>query len=256
MPQCLCSLQKGNDTGSSSLLRLQHIQLLHQVSPAYGSKRKSRCDVGLPRCGPCQRSNEECDYFDTAKGEKVSRTYVVHLQNKVQNLERQLALLENQHHYYPDAEMMVRGAGLVRFKENDESRYLGPSSGIAITRLVMELAKQNTNSTTIKQIIPAVKAQKLKDRSTLESSKPTSKVYPKYSCDAAEDLPSPELTENLIDRFNQTGAIFIHNLESNMADKTQLSTCCLRCMSPLFEELLITFIKDRSTRTKTSFSGW
>lgn len=134
---------------------------------------------------------------------------MVHLQNKVQTLERQLALLENQHHSYPDAEVMIREPGLVRFKENDESRYLGPSSGIAITRLVMELAKQNTNSTTIKQIIPAIQAQKLKDRSTIESSKPISKVYPKISCDIAEDLPSPKLTESLIERFNQTGAVLV-----------------------------------------------
>jgi preprotein translocase subunit Sec61beta len=37
-------------------------------------------------------------------------------------------------------------AGLVRFKENEESKFLGPSSGIAITRLVMEMAKQNTDT--------------------------------------------------------------------------------------------------------------
>lgn len=134
---------------------------------------------------------------------------MVHLQNKVQDLERQLALLDNQHHPYPDAEVMIRGAGLVRFKENDESRYLGPSSGIAITRLVMELAKQNTNSTTMKDIIPTLQAQKLKDRSTAETSKPTSKVYPKFSCDIAVELPSPKLTESLIELFNQTGALLV-----------------------------------------------
>ena len=137
---------------------------------------------------------------------------MVHLQNKVQILERQLALLDNQHHSDPDAEVMIRGAGLVRFKENDESRYLGPSSGIAITRLVMELAKQNTNSTTMKQIIPTVQAQKLKNRSTVETSKPTSKVYPKFSCDIAEDLPSPKLTESLIELFNKTGTTLVPGL--------------------------------------------
>ena len=137
---------------------------------------------------------------------------MVHLQNKVQDLERQLAQLENQHHSYPDAEVMIRGAGLVRFKKNDESRYLGPSSGIAITRLVMELAKQNTNSTTMKQIIPTIQAQKLKDRSTAETSKPTSKVHPKFSCDIAEDLPSPRLTDSLIELFNQTGTILVSGL--------------------------------------------
>lgn len=137
---------------------------------------------------------------------------MVHLQNKVQDLERQLAQLDNQHHSYPDAEVMIRGAGLVRFKENDESRYLGPSSGIAITRLVMELAKQNTNSTTMKQIIPTIQAQKLKDRSTAETSKPTSKVYPKFSCDIAEYLPSEKLTESLIELFNQTGTVLVPGL--------------------------------------------
>jgi hypothetical protein len=107
---------------------------------------------------------------------------------------------------------MVRGAGLVRFKENDESRYLGPSSGIAITRLVMELAKQNTKSASIKEIIPAVKAQKLKNRSAIETSKPTSKVYPSLSYGPFKELPSPELAKSLIDKFNQTGAMPMINL--------------------------------------------
>lgn len=163
--------------------------------------------MGLPRCGPCERSNEKCDYFDTAKGKIVSRTYVIRLQNKVESLEKELALLEEQYRSSPDAEVMIRGAGLVRFKENDESRYLGPSSGIAITRLVMELAKQNTNSTTIKQIVPDGKAQNLKDLLKADISKPSSKIYPLISDVAADNLPSRELAENLIEKFNQTGAI-------------------------------------------------
>ena len=107
---------------------------------------------------------------------------------------------------------MVRGAGRVKFKENDEPRYLGPSSGISITRLVMELAKQNTNSKSIKEVVPDIKARQIKDRFTKESSKPTSKVYPLISDVAAPDLPSRELAESLIDNFNRKGISFPFNL--------------------------------------------
>ena len=94
--------------------------------------RKTRCDPGLPRCGPCERSNALCEYFDTTKGRNIPRTYVIRLQNKVQALEAELASLGIAGYETPDAEMMIRSAGYVRFKENDESRYLGPSSGITV----------------------------------------------------------------------------------------------------------------------------
>lgn len=131
---------------------------------------------------------------------------MIHLQNKVRELQAELAAIEIQNTSGPDDEQMARSAGLVKFKENDESRYLGPSSGIAITRLVMELAKRNTNSESIKDIVPDVKARQIKERFTNESSKPTSKVYPLISDVAAPDLPSRDLTEMLIAIFNRKGA--------------------------------------------------
>ena len=135
----------------------------------------------------------------------MSRTYIIYLQDKIKDLETQLAQMASEKLLAPDAEAIMRGAGLVRFKENDESRYLGPSSGIALTRLVMELAKQSTSSKCIKEIVPDMKAQQIKDYFTKESSKPTSKVYPLISNVAAPELPSRELTENLIENFNRTG---------------------------------------------------
>ena len=96
--------------------------------------RKTRCDPGLPKCGPCERSNAVCEYFDTTKNRNISRDYVIHLQNKVQALEAELASLGLAGDETPDAEIMMRSAGYVRFKENDESRYLGPSSGIAVRK--------------------------------------------------------------------------------------------------------------------------
>ena len=96
--------------------------------------RKTRCDAGLPRCGPCERSNAVCEYFDSTKGRNIPRTYVIRLQTKVQALEAELAALGIMGYETPDAEIMTRSAGYVRFKENDESRYLGPSSGIAVRK--------------------------------------------------------------------------------------------------------------------------
>ncbi|KAG9719853.1 hypothetical protein KCU75_g22332, partial [Aureobasidium melanogenum] len=36
-------------------------------------QRKTRCDPGLPRCGPCERTNSVCEYWDPAKAKNVNR---------------------------------------------------------------------------------------------------------------------------------------------------------------------------------------
>ena len=66
----------------------------------------------------------------------------------------------------------------------------------------MELAKQNTDSKTIKEIVPDVKARQIKDRFAKEQDKPTSKVYPKISAEPIANLPSRSLTDSLVDNFN------------------------------------------------------
>ncbi|KAI9722254.1 MAG: hypothetical protein M1812_001726 [Candelaria pacifica] len=172
---------------------------------------KTRCDVGLPRCSRCDRSGALCEYFDTTKGKKIPRTYVIHLQDRVQALEEELARITEDESLGPDAESMVREAGLVRFTGSDESRFLGPSSGIAITRLVMELAKQNTETKSIKEIVPDQKAQQIKDRFALEDS-PTSKVYPLVSDVAAPTLPSRVVADKLTEAFNQRAQFLLPTL--------------------------------------------
>ena len=104
--------------------------------------RKTRCDPGLPRCGPCERSKTLCEYFDTSKGKRIPRTYVTHLQSRVQALEDKLSQLSEGQYESPDAEHMARGAGYIRFRENDESRYLGPSSGIAVRTTLRLVGKR------------------------------------------------------------------------------------------------------------------
>jgi hypothetical protein len=99
----------------------------------------------------------------------------------------------------------MRGAGLVRVEENNEPRFLGPSSGIAMTRLVIQLAMQSSASKTIKEIVPEEKSKQIKDRFDKESAKPSSKVYPLISSVAAPDLPTRALTDQLVDNYNRKG---------------------------------------------------
>ena len=123
----------------------------------------------------------------------------------VKRLEQELAQAVEEPDESLDPEVLMRGASLVQMKENAESRYLGPSSGIAMVRLVMELAKQNSKVTSIKDIVPERQAQEIKDRFAEEAEWPTSKVYPLISSVAAPDLPSRELTEILVEIFNMKG---------------------------------------------------
>lgn len=174
--------------------------------------RKTRCDPSLPRCSPCQRNNATCEYLDTLKGKKINRAYVVHLQNRVQKLEDALAQLRVEPKGIPDTETMARSAGYVRFKGRDEPRYLGPSSGIAITRLVMELAKRNNATRSIRDIVPITMAHKIKDYFSQEEDKPTSKVYPLISDVAAPYLPTRELTDSLVETFNHKAQFLLPTL--------------------------------------------
>lgn len=119
----------------------------------------------------------------------------------MRRLNEEFKVLEKEEDYEPDHEAMARGAGLVKFNENDESRFLGPSSGIAITRFVMEFAKQNSSRRTIKDVVPHHAAQEIKQKFDDESSKPTSKVYPLISSVAAPDLPNQDLMDRLIEIY-------------------------------------------------------
>lgn len=164
-------------------------------------QRKTRCDPALPRCEPCERNNAHCEYYDSAKNRTIPRTYITSLQETVRKLNEELKSLEKEEEYEPDHEAMARGAGLVKFSENDESRFLGPSSGIAITRFVMEFAKQKSTRGTITDVVPHHAAQEIKEKFDAESSKNTSKVYPLISSVAATELPNRALMDSLIEIY-------------------------------------------------------
>jgi hypothetical protein len=128
----------------------------------------------------------------------------------VRDLEKQLADLERDD-VEPDPEDVMRGAASVRIQESDESKFLGPSSGITITRLVMQLAKQFTDSKSISEIVPDARAKMVKETFNEEDKKPTSKVYPLISHVAAEELPNRGLTDLLVQLFYSKGSYSLTN---------------------------------------------
>ncbi len=145
---------------------------------------------------------------------KISRNYVVKLQDKVRELEAELAQFTDDDPHYPhNPEAMVRPGGLVRLSETDETpRYLGPSSGIAMTRLLMEEAKRYTESKRIADLIPEVRTRRL-DRSNRMQSVVSARgsisgrkrSYPMISAVAAPSMPSRQIVEKLVDLYNQRG---------------------------------------------------
>jgi hypothetical protein len=92
-------------------------------------------------------------------------------------------------------------AATVRMQDATEPKYLGASSGITTTRLVMQLAKQFTDSKSIREIVPDARAQQIKELYSQEQAKPTSKVYPVTSNVAAPDLPNRGLAKVLVDLY-------------------------------------------------------
>lgn len=168
-------------------------------------QRKTRCDPTLPRCLPCERSGSICEYFDTAKGRKINRNYVIKLQDKVRALEAELA------HFVDDDEIetrnpedMIRPGGMVRLGAEDETpRYLGPSSGIAMTRLLMEEAKRFSQSTRVADLIPDIEARRRNRMQSIQMTAANS--YPMMSCEPAEELPSRETANKLVEIFKHKG---------------------------------------------------
>lgn len=92
-------------------------------------------------------------------------------------------------------------AATVRMQDATEPKYLGASSGITTTRLVMQLAKQFTDSKSIKDIVPDARAKQINELYRQEQAKPTSKVYPVISNVAAPDLPNRGLAKVLVDLY-------------------------------------------------------
>jgi len=182
-------------------------------------QRKTRCDPNLPRCLPCERAGAICEYFDTTKGKKISRTYVIRLQDKVRALENELSQYTEEEGFPKNTEDIVRPGGLVRLDEDDETpRFLGPSSGIAMTRLVMEEAKKYTDSRSIRELVPEVRYRR-NPLPSPEASTGRKKSYPMISAVPALTLPSRLVTDKLLEVFNQKAQYLMPTLHEPTLQK-------------------------------------
>ncbi|CZT50308.1 related to purine utilization positive regulator [Rhynchosporium secalis] len=182
-------------------------------------QRKTRCDPNLPRCLPCERAGAICEYFDTIKGKKISRTYVIRLQDKVRALENELGQYTEEEGLPHNTEDIVRPGGLVRLDEDDETpRFLGPSSGIAMTRLVMEEAKKYTGSRSIRELVPEVRYRRSPMPSP-EASTGRKKSYPMISAVPALSLPSRLVADKLLEVFNQKAQYLMPTLHEPTLQK-------------------------------------
>ncbi|RPB13304.1 hypothetical protein P167DRAFT_535008 [Morchella conica CCBAS932] len=165
--------------------------------------RKTRCDAGLPKCGPCERSGAHCEFFDSTKQKTIPRSYVVHLQAKVRALEEEIKMREalTLEVETPNIEDLVRGVAMVNFADYEhykEPRYVGTSNGFTVTRLVLESAKRNLGSQTFKDLTTQ---HRRTFRHALRSSPDPENHY--HSSVPATKLPNREITDKLVDRFCQ-----------------------------------------------------
>lgn len=133
---------------------------------------------------------------------------MIKLQEKVRALEAELGKYVDDEGEYPrTSEDMIRPGGMVRLGAGDETpRYLGPSSGIAMTRLLMEEAKRFTESNRISDLIPALRARRQLRMQSIQMTSQASghkKSYPMTSELPAKELPRRDVAERLVQIFNQ-----------------------------------------------------
>lgn len=159
-----------------------------------------------------------CEFYDSTKGMKIDRSYLVRLKETVRQLEAEYARVLGEDDDSDSNEEIVTPGGMVRLNETDETpRYLGPSSGIAMTRLVMEEAKRYTESNRISELVPEVRARRTERMNRMQSivsfrqslAGPSSrkKSYPMVSDHPAEDLPSRAIADRLVEVYIQRGTL-------------------------------------------------
>lgn len=163
---------------------------------------------------PCERSGSTCEYFDAARGRRINRFYVIKLQDKVRALEAELDQYTHDDGDYPHTtEDMVRPGGMIRLNASDDTpRYLGPSSGIAMTRLLMDEAKRYTDSKRISDLIPELRARRQARMQSIQMTGTAGhgkRSYPMVSDGPAESLPTRAIADKLVEIFNQKGSCII-----------------------------------------------
>lgn len=187
---------------------------------------------------------------------------MIRLQDRVRALQLELGRYIDDGEAEHDTEESIRPGGLVRLEEGDETpRYLGPSSGIAMTRLVMEEARRYTDSRSIRELVPEV----TKRRTPVQSPGSTSdfkhnerkRSYPIISAIPAVGRPSTLVRDKLIEVFNQKGESREMSKENELLPNTlQHNTSFRHSMNRHFTKIVWTCTGKMQIRTKTSSSRW
>lgn len=104
----------------------------------------------------------------------------------------------------PGTGELVRGVGMVKFDdEKGEPRFVGTSSGITMTRLVIDFAKKHLEKDSVKEIS--------EHRNTFRQGQRIAGIpgvhirSPVALPGAAPQLPSREVTDRLVEIFLQKG---------------------------------------------------
>ncbi|KAG0634442.1 fungal-specific transcription factor domain-containing protein [Tuber brumale] len=195
---------RGTDASGRGSEGSNALKLYHTLTACTRCRsRKTRCDAGLPKCGPCERSGAHCEFFDSTKQKTIPRSYVVHLQNRVRDLEEQIRVREALflEAEAPNSEELVRGVGLVNFADYEhykEPRYVGSSSGVTVTRLVLEATKKNLDSQAFKDLTTQ---HRNTFRHALRTNPDPGDSYANLSSLPASRLPSREITDKLVELF-------------------------------------------------------
>lgn len=131
------------------------------------------------------------------------------LRNEVDRLEAALAQYDIHDDVEPEDEVLVRDAAVVSIKETSERKFLGSSSGIYMTRLVVRLAKQALGAKSVSNVISAERLRSVSARNTQEESLPTSRIfqeqYPVLSSYATTNLPDRPLCDMIMQLYNIKG---------------------------------------------------
>lgn len=133
--------------------------------------KKVKCDQSFPKCSKCAKAGLECVGIDPATGREVARSYVFHLEEKVQLLEGALKMHginadidtpPSQIKLDPDelpilpslvlpATTNNSAASEPAMSETSGQPYLGASLGVTFAKLMMTAVKMNNSLLTMRQ---------------------------------------------------------------------------------------------------------
>lgn len=139
------------------------------------------------------------------------------LQAKVRELEEEVARREAliSEAESPDTAELVRGIGMVKFGDEPyEPRFVGTSSGITMTRLVLDFAKKHLETDSVKEMSEQHHSEFRHAQRIDSFEKSPSPQYPTRVAYANTKLPTREVTNRLVEIYCQKGNHSLLDLRS------------------------------------------